>query len=251
MEFNSLNNSSVRLRNMILEADDIVAFTGAGISTESGIPDFRSPTGLWSRMEPIQFAEFLNSEEARLEDWRRRFIMNKEFAQAKPNEGHLALARLEEAGKLACTITQNIDGLHQRSGLSTDKVIELHGNATYGTCLECGEPASLSDIQHMISETGKSPRCTRCNGLIKAAVISFGQAMPQREMTQAMHQAADCDLFIVLGSSLVVYPAANLPQIAKQSGAQLVIINRDATPLDRLADLCIHDEIGLAMAQIP
>ncbi|WP_319532093.1 Sir2 family NAD-dependent protein deacetylase [uncultured Cohaesibacter sp.] len=250
MDCNSYDEKHARLIDMINEAERIVAFTGAGISTESGIPDFRSPNGLWSQMDPIMYDDFVASEETRLEDWRRRFIMNKDFAIAKPNEGHLALARLAQSGKLISTITQNIDGLHQKSGLSDEQVIEIHGNCTYGACLDCEEPVDLHWVERQIKATGATPRCSKCGGLIKAAIISFGQAMPQDKMHRAMQDAADCDLFIVLGSSLQVYPAANLPQIAKHHDAQLVIINRDPTPFDGLADLYIHGEIGTTMQGI-
>lgn len=239
-----------QLQTLIDESSSIVAFTGAGISTESGIPDFRSPNGIWSKMEPIQFADFVRSEAARREDWRRRFIMNEEFAIAEANEGHKALVRLQAKGKLACTITQNIDGLHQKSGLSEDHVIEIHGNSTYGSCLDCCAPMSLSEAKAQIEMHDKAPRCDICGGLVKAAVISFGQAMPEDKMNDALAHIQMCDLMIVLGSSLVVYPAASLPEIAKRNGARLVIINRDPTPLDDMADLCVHGEIGKVMQSI-
>nr|WP_319389288.1 Sir2 family NAD-dependent protein deacetylase [uncultured Cohaesibacter sp.] len=244
MDFNSPKLIADELMALIEHSDHIVAFTGAGISTESGIPDFRSPKGLWAQMEPIMFDDFISSEETRLEDWRRRFIQNEEFLKSEPNEGHKALVRLEKRAKLSCTITQNIDGLHQRSGLPTDKIIEIHGNGTFATCLDCHAVVTLVDAEQHIKMHGTSPTCPRCGGIVKTAIINFGQAMPEEEMRQAMHQAGDCDLFIVLGSSLVVYPAAGLPQIAKQHGARLVIINRDPTPLDELADMSIQHEIG-------
>ena len=251
MNFNSSNSCSEQLLEMIHDARRIVAFTGAGISTESGVPDFRSPKGLWSQMEPIYFDDFVSSEETRLEDWRRRFIQNEEFAAAQPNEGHLALTRLHEQGKLSSVVTQNIDGLHQRSGLPADKVIEIHGNATYGACLDCKQTMSLADAKTIIDKTGHAPHCPSCDGLVKAAIINFGQMMPEEEMMRAVEEASHCELFVVLGSSLVVYPAAGLPQIAKQNGAELIIINRDPTPMDEIADLCINDEIGAVMKQIP
>nr|WP_321457265.1 Sir2 family NAD-dependent protein deacetylase [uncultured Cohaesibacter sp.] len=250
MNFNSPEIFAEQLAELIEHSDHIVAFTGAGISTESGIPDFRSPNGLWAKMEPIMFDDFVSNEETRLEDWRRRFIQNEEFLQSEPNEGHLALVRLAERGKLDCVITQNIDGLHQRSGLSPDKVIEIHGNGTFATCLDCHEPMSLAVAKSHIEETASAPTCPRCGGLVKTAIINFGQAMPEQEMMSAMQLSGDCDLFIVLGSSLVVYPAAGLPQIAKQHGAKLVIINRDPTPLDELADICGQLEIGAVMKHV-
>ncbi|SNY93527.1 NAD-dependent deacetylase [Cohaesibacter sp. ES.047] len=250
MDCKSHDEKLALLGEMIEEAETIVAFTGAGISTESGIPDFRSPNGLWSQMDPIMFDDFVASEETRLEDWRRRFIMNKDFAVAKPNEGHKALVRMAKSGKLISTITQNIDGLHQRSGLPEHDVVEIHGNSTYGACLECDSQVDLKTVRRTIDETGASPRCDHCGGLVKAAIINFGQAMPEAKMHRAMQDAADCDLFIVLGSSLQVYPAANLPQIAKHHDARLVIINRDPTPFDRIADLYIHGEIGSTLKTI-
>nr|WP_321444741.1 Sir2 family NAD-dependent protein deacetylase [uncultured Cohaesibacter sp.] len=244
------DHESKQLQGLIDEAKSIVAFTGAGISTESGIPDFRSPNGIWSKMEPIQFGDFVRSEQARLEDWRRRFVMNEEFRIAEPNEGHKALVRLAEVGKLSCAITQNIDGLHQKSGLSDDLVIEIHGNSTYGSCLDCNQTMSLETAKAHIDNHAKAPCCPSCGGLVKAAVISFGQAMPEDKMQDALTHIQKCDLLIVMGSSLVVYPAARLPEIAKHYGAKLVIINRDPTPLDDLADLCVHGEIGPVMQSI-
>nr|WP_321463946.1 Sir2 family NAD-dependent protein deacetylase [uncultured Cohaesibacter sp.] len=250
MDCNSPEQIAEQLIDMIDHSDHVIAFTGAGISTESGIPDFRSPDGLWSQMEPIMFDDFISDEATRLEDWRRRFIQNEEFLKAEPNEGHLALVRLEKRGKLVSTITQNIDGLHQRSGLDPHNVIEIHGNGTFATCLDCHAEMTLADAKSHIEAKGTSPKCPHCGGIVKTAIINFGQAMPEAEMMQAMRLSGDCDLFIVLGSSLVVYPAAGLPQIAKQHGASLVIINRDPTPLDQLADLSIQHEIGSIMKQI-
>lgn len=250
MNINSASNTKAQLQEMIRDADDITILTGAGISTESGIPDFRSPGGIWSKMEPIQFGDFVRSEAARLEDWRRRFKMNEDFSAAHPNEGHKAIARLAEQGRLRRVVTQNIDGLHQKSGLPEDLILEIHGNSTYATCLDCNAHHELDYARQAIEATGKAPTCRACGGLIKAAVISFGQAMPQDKMQKAIEDAGRCDLFIVIGSSLVVYPVASLPEIASRSGAELVIINRDSTPYDGMADLVIHDEIGPLMADL-
>lgn len=238
------------LFEMIEQAHRITVFTGAGISTESGIPDYRSVGGLWSQMEPIQFNDFLTSEQARLEDWRRRFMLNEDFARAQPNAGHLALVRLYEAGKLLQVITQNIDGLHQKSGLPDAAINEIHGNSTYATCLECGEPYQMDWARNYIDKEQKSPTCSRCSGIVKAAVISFGQPMPEAKMRLAQKACLDCDLFMVLGSSLVVYPAAALPQIARQNGAQLIIINRESTPQDQDSDCVIHAEIGPSLERL-
>jgi NAD-dependent deacetylase len=237
------NEDIVALQRLIAVSKHIVALTGAGISTESGIPDFRSPGGIWARMQPITYQEFVASEQARLEDWRRRFVMNESFARAKPNAGHFGLTRLAESGKLRAVITQNIDGLHQRAGLPQDHLIELHGNSTRGKCLQCQEPMSLAEVRQKIEATRAAPRCP-CGGVVKAAVISFGQRMPEEEMAKSQAVAATADLFLVLGSSLIVQPAASLPLVALRSGATLVIINRDTTPLDDAAHLVVRKQIG-------
>ncbi|MBV6657288.1 MAG: Sir2 family NAD-dependent protein deacetylase [Devosiaceae bacterium] len=242
-----VNGSAADLGQALAGADRIVAFTGAGISTESGIPDYRSPNGIWAQMAPITYQQFVASEDARLEDWRRRMVMNEDFAAASPNAGHLGLARLHEMGKLSCVITQNIDGLHLRSGVPNDRVIELHGNATYGACLDCEAPMPLRAVKAWLADTGASPKCPSCGGLVKAAVISFGQSLREESLARAVASVQACDLLLVLGSSLVVEPAASLPRLAKASGATLVIVNQTATPLDPLADLLVSGGIGPAM----
>ncbi len=231
------------------ETGRIVVMSGAGISTESGIPDYRSPKGLWSKSEPIQFQDFVAYEDVRLEDWRQRFIQAREFNAAKPNVGHLAVAKLVELGRVELVITQNIDGLHERSGVPRDRLVELHGNGTYATCLDCGKRAELFDQEPIVQE-GKSPRCPACGGLLKGAIVNFGQSMPVQETELAIAAAEHCDCFVVLGSSLVVHPAAQIPAIAAQAGARLIIINRDETPLDRMAQEVIRIPIGLTMQAI-
>jgi len=238
------------LRRMIERARNIVGFTGAGISTESGIPDFRSPGGIWSRMKPIEFADFLASAEARRESWRRKFASEETMRRATPNAGHRALARLVEQGRMSAVITQNIDGLHQASGVPDDKVIELHGNATYAACLDCRRRYELDWVREIFAVGERLPHCTECGGMIKTATISFGQAMPEAEMERARQAALAADLFIVLGSSLVVYPAAGFPVMAKRNGARLVIVNREPTEQDELADLVINAEIGATMSRV-
>jgi NAD-dependent deacetylase len=233
-----------RLREMIGSAKRIVAFTGAGISTESGIPDFRSPGGIWTRYKPIYFDDFMASEEMRREAWRRKFATEETLTKAEPNAGHRALAKLVEQGRMSAIITQNIDGLHQRSGVPDSKVIELHGNSTYAACLDCGHRYELEPIRKAFLGHGKLPLCEKCEGIVKTATISFGQAMPEIEMVRAQEETLACDLFIVLGSSLVVYPAAGFPPLAKRNGAKLVILNREPTDQDAAADLVIHNEIG-------
>ncbi len=237
-------DSTTRLAELITQSQRIVAFTGAGISTESGIPDFRSPGGIWSRMQPIDFRDFINSVDMRREAWRRKAVIDRDFHQAAPNRGHRALAALVARGVMSAIITQNIDGLHQASGVPSDKVIELHGNGTYATCLDCGRRYELAPIMAAFERDESLPVCDECSGIIKSATISFGQAMPEAAMARAQAESTSCDLFMVLGSSLVVYPAAGFPALAKRRGAKLVIINREATDQDGSADLVVHEEIG-------
>jgi NAD-dependent deacetylase len=232
------------LAEAIAQARHAVVFTGAGISTESGIPDFRSPGGIWTRMAPIDFADFLASEEARRETWRRRFAMDETLRTATPNRGHRAVAELVRRGKVAAVITQNIDGLHQASGIAEDRVIELHGNSTYAHCLDCKARYELDALRIAFARDGAAPLCDACGGFVKTATISFGQAMPPEPMRRAETETLAADLFIVAGSSLVVYPAAGFPELAKRNGASLVIINREPTGLDRIADLVLNRAIG-------
>ncbi len=237
------------LKQLLADAERIVAFTGAGISTESGIPDFRSPGGIWSRMKPIEFGNFLASDEARRESWRRKFASEATMRAATPNAGHRALVRLYEQGKLQAVITQNIDGLHQASGLPDTNVIELHGNGTYAACLQCAQRYELEWVREIFSAGERLPVCRSCGGIVKTATISFGQSMPEAAMEQAHEVTRRADLFVVLGSSLVVYPAAGFPILAKRNGARLAIVNRDATEQDAIADLVVHDEIGPTLSR--
>ena len=235
------------LRRMIAASRRAVVFTGAGISTESGIPDFRSPTGIWTQMKPVYFQDFIASREMRREAWRRKFASDPTLRAAEPNRGHRAVARLVREGKVSAVITQNIDGLHQASGVPDDKVIELHGNSTYAHCLECGERYGLDELRAAFERDGDVPDCAACHGLIKTATISFGQAMPEAAMIRAEAETLAADLCIVLGSSLVVYPAAGFPEMARRNGARLVIVNNEETGLDHLADLVIRRGIGEVM----
>lgn len=244
-----MNQHISRLSMLLAECKRAVAFTGAGISTESGIPDFRSPGGIWSRLQPIPFQDFLSSADLRREAWRRKAVIDRDFVAAQPNRGHQALAALVRRGVLSVIITQNIDGLHQASGVPAEQVIELHGNATYASCLECGCRYELAPIMAAFAIDERLPVCAVCNGIIKTATISFGQSMPPAAMARAQAETLACDLFIVLGSSLVVYPAAGFPALAKRRGAQLVIINREPTDQDDSADLVVHSEIGPTLAQ--
>jgi NAD-dependent deacetylase len=239
-----------QLKRLIEAAGNIVIFTGAGISTESGIPDFRSPGGLWTKYAPIDFRDFMASEDMRRESWRRKFAMDEVMTKAEPNRGHRAVDKLVRLGKCTHVITQNVDGLHQVSGVPEQKIIELHGNSTYATCLECGERYELAEIREIFSTDETLPECHACGGIIKTATISFGQSMPEAEMERAQAATFDADLFIAIGSSLVVYPAAAFPEIAKRNGAKLVILNREETGLDPLADLVVHEEIGDCLGQV-
>jgi len=241
------DNGIAALTRLIERAKRAVVFTGAGISTESGIPDFRSPGGIWTQMAPIYFDEFLASEEARRETWRRRFAMEDIFKAAEPNRGHRAVDALVRRGKVAAVITQNIDGLHQASGIPPAKIVELHGNTTYATCLDCGERYEIADLRAVFERDGAVPPCDKCLGHVKTATVSFGQAMPVLAMQRAEQETLAADLCIVLGSSLVVYPAAGFPELAKRNGAALVIVNREPTGLDDLADLVLHRPIGDTM----
>jgi NAD-dependent deacetylase len=232
------------LKTLLDECRRVVLFTGAGISTESGIPDFRSPHGIWSKFTPVYYQDFVASQDARREAWRRKLVIDRDMQDAEPNRGHRAVAELIRRNDVNCVITQNIDGLHQKSGIPDDRVIELHGNSTYATCLDCGSRHELAPILAEFARDESLPACIKCNGLVKTATVSFGQAMPPMEMARAESEALGCDLFLAVGSSLVVFPAAGFPILAKQNGARLVIINREPTDMDGLADLVINDEIG-------
>ncbi|MBD3647739.1 MAG: NAD-dependent deacetylase [Pseudomonadales bacterium] len=239
-----MDEQILELRNLINASRRAVVFTGAGISTESGIPDFRGPQGVWKTNTPIDFGDFISSEEVRRESWRRRFSGENRMAQAEPNAGHIAVTRLVQAGKVSHIITQNVDGLHQKSGTPDEQVIELHGNASYAHCLDCGKRYEFDDLRARFELDETPPYCDECNGIIKSATISFGQAMPVHEMQRAEEATLACDLFIAIGSSLVVYPAAGFPRLAKQNGANLVIINNEPTDLDPVCDLVLHRPIG-------
>jgi len=231
------------LSHLINVADRIVLFTGAGISTESGIPDFRSPGGIWTKQTPIDFSDFMRSDNARRETWRRRFAMEPILRQAVPNRGHRAVAELIRTGKASAVITQNIDGLHQDSGVPDDKVIELHGNTTYAHCLECGSRYEIEALRVDFESDRIVPHCA-CGGWVKTATISFGQSMPVNEMRRAEKETLLGDLFIAIGSSLVVYPAAGFPELAKHNGSALVILNLQPTGLYEIADLVLNRSIG-------
>jgi NAD-dependent deacetylase len=242
-----LQTAIAELDRLIVGAKATVPFTGAGISTECGIPDFRSPGGIWTKMAPIQFDDFMRSKTMRDESWRRRFAMQDHFGGAKPGRGHRALASLYQRGKSLGVITQNIDNLHQASGIPHECVVELHGNTTYATCLDCAKRYELAWVRERFETSGEAPDCPDCAGYIKTATVSFGQAMPQEAMQRAEELTLSCDLFLAIGSSLVVWPAAGFPLMAKRNGARLAIINREPTDFDDAADLVVRHDIGAAL----
>jgi NAD-dependent deacetylase len=236
----------------IVNSKNIVVFVGAGLSTESGIPDFRSPGGVWEKYNPedFYFQNFLSSESSREKYWQMATEMYDSMKDARPNAGHFAIAELEKLGKLDCLITQNIDGLHFKAGNSEGRVLELHGTAMHVTCLSCHKRYERDDIQVRLTKGDRAPRCDACKGFLKPATISFGQSMPERETAEAYKRSGACDLFVVIGSSLVVQPAAYMPVTAKRAGAKLVIINRDETACDELADIIVNGPAGPTMAAI-
>jgi NAD-dependent deacetylase len=237
---------------LIREAEKILVFSGAGVSTESGISDFRSPGGVWSKYDPsdFYFDKIISDEKARAKYWQMSTEFYQVMKDAVPNRAHLAIKTLEDAGKLIAIVTQNIDRLHHRAGNTPDKIIEIHGTAFSVSCLSCGKTYDRDDIEARISSGVKVPYCDECSGILKPDTISFGQAMPQDKMAQALTHARECDLCIALGSSLVVYPAASVPAHAVESGAKLMIINRDETPLDSMADVVVHEPVSKALGEM-
>ena len=237
-------------RKLVSAASRIVGFTGAGISTESGVPDFRSPDGVWAQNRTVDFQEFVASEAGRIEYWRQKAAAWPAMRDAQPNAGHRAFVELHKQGRLEALITQNIERLHQRSGLPADKVLELHGTTTEAVCLTCGDRITSDEACRRIEVGEKAPRCRRCDGFLKPATISFGQSMPHDVMVQAQVATETCDLLIAVGSSLVVAPAASIPRVARQAGARLIIVNRDPTPLDGIADAVVRGEIGAILPEL-
>ncbi len=236
-----------RLEQALASATRAVAFTGAGLSTESGVPDYRSPGSPWMRHKPIPYADFLADADQRAEAWRRKFAMDDLYAGARPSRGHRALASLAAAGRIVAVITQNIDNLHQASGLPAGRLIELHGNGSYAACLTCRHRFELPEVRQAFEASGIAPACCWCGGMVKSATVSFGQALPSAVLRAAQEATLDCDLFVVVGSSLVVHPAAILPALARRNGARLVILNGEATPLDGEADLVLRGDIGTVL----
>lgn len=239
-----------RAAALVRKSSRIVVFTGAGISTESGIPDFRSAGGIWSRYQPVEYGDFLSSHAARERYWTRSRETYPMLAQAQPNAAHHAVVELERMGKLDCVITQNVDGLHQKAGTSQEKVIELHGNTHWVVCIDCSHRSPREQWQPVLQSGAAVLACPDCGGMLKVLTVSFGQPMPERETTQAERRSRLCDLFIAVGSSLVVYPAAQMPVYALDSGARLVVINMTETYVDGMADVVVRDKAGIAMAGI-
>lgn len=247
---NEFTQAIDHFRALLKTSQRAVVFTGAGISTESGIPDFRGPNGLWTRFKPIYFDDFVASAAVRQSSWQQWFESGHDWLAATPNDGHLAVATLVAKGKVTAVITQNVDNLHQASGVPAGQVIELHGNATYAKCLSCQRSVEMDAVAQEFRETGAVGPCSQCGGIIKSATVSFGEMMPPEPMQSAEEATLACDLLIVLGSSLTVYPAAGFPEIARERGATLVIVNNEATDLDAQADLVIHAGIGETMKAV-
>ena len=235
---------------MVQQSQRTVIFTGAGMSTECGIPDFRSPGGFWTRHKPIRFQEFVASEETRREAWSRFFAISDTISKAVPGPGHRAVAELVARGHVSRVITQNIDGMHARAGVPPDRIIEIHGNATYAACLACGMRHELDRLRAGLDAGGPVPTCEACGGIVKSATIAFGQPMPDQPMADARAAALNADLFIAAGSSLQVFPAAGFPVLAAQNRTPLAILNRQPTGLDGLARIVIHAEIETVLPRL-
>ncbi len=237
---------------LLSQSSRVVVFTGAGISTESGLSDFRSPGGLWENYDPSEFTfdRIVSDKRIREKYWQFQKVLWPEIVQAQPNAAHLGIVELDRMKKLDCVITQNIDGLHQKAGLANEKVIEIHGTNRWVMCLSCAKRYPREEIQQRLENGENDPSCDECGGILKPATISFGQAMPVKETQLAEEKSASCDLFLVIGSSLVVYPAAQMPVLAKKSGAKLIIINATSTPHSDRADLIIQEKAGETMARI-
>ena len=240
-----------RLADLIVKAERVVVFTGAGISTESGIPDFRSPGGIWERFDPEDFTyqRLMSSPETR-KKWWQLFQERGLTTDAEPNPAHLALAELDKLGKLDCVITQNIDNLHQKGGLPDDKVFELHGNMSWIVCLSCGRRYPTEQIRARLDKGEEIPECEDCHGILKPDIVLFGETLPEKVLEEATRRSSHADLFMVIGSTLIVYPAAYMPVYAVDSGAKLVIINLSSTPMDKQATVLIKAKAGETMSEV-
>ncbi len=238
--------------DMIVDSEKVVVFTGAGFSTESDVPDFRGPQGVWSKFDPseLNLPNFLRSEEIREKYWQVHKMFWETVREAKPNSGHYAINELHNMGKLDCIITQNTDGLHQKAGVPDEKVLELHGTMHWADCLDCQRRYPREEVHQKMLDGEAVPRCDTCKGILKPATVAYGQAMPERETRESEARSAACDLFLAAGSSLVVYPAAQMPIIAKRGGAKLVILNIGETPHDHYADIVIGEKTGETLSLI-
>ena len=244
-------NKYKEIIKLIASSNKIIVLTGAGISTESGLPDFRSKDGFWTKNKPIQFEEFIDDEEKQRLSWRRNIELHKILKEINPNIGHTLVEKIINLNnKENCLITQNIDGLHQRSGVPDYKIIEIHGNAIESKCLNCGKKADILDFHAAIRANDPLPKCNNCGGIVKVATISFGQPMNENDMLRASNLSSECDLMIVMGSSLSVMPAGQIPNLAIQSGAKLVILNREETIYDAIADIVINDELKTICSEL-
>jgi len=251
MEEQNLDTLAEKVADLIINAKKLVVFTGAGISTESGIPDFRSPGGIWSRFDPEDFTyqKFVSDPEARRKQW-QMLGEGHLTTGAKPNPAHYAIAELDRLGRLDCVITQNVDNLHQKAGVPDDKVFELHGNVLWAVCLSCGQRYPFEQIKARLDEGEQIPDCEACHGMLKPNAVLFGEQLPSEVLAEATNRSSNCDLFIVVGSTLVVYPAAYMPIYAVQAGAKLVIVNLSSTPMDGEAAVLIRAKAGEAMSRI-
>jgi len=246
-----LDTLADRVADLILNAKRVVVFTGAGISTESGMPDFRSPGGIWGRFDPAEFVyqRLIRKPKARKKWW--QVLRERDLITGvKPNPAHYAIAELNKLGKLDCVITQNVDNLHQAAGLPDDKVFELHGNLRWVVCLSCGKRYPMEQIKARLDEGEEIPDCETCHGILKPDIVLFGEMLPEKALKEATSRSQRADLFIVIGSTLIVYPAAYMPAYALDSGAKLVIINLSPTPLDNQAAVLVRAKAGEAMAKV-
>jgi NAD-dependent deacetylase len=244
-----MNDKIIRIAEKIKEGGKNVVFTGAGISTESGIPDYRSQGGIWDKFRPVYFDEFMSSKDSRVEYWRRWEELYQGITQAVPNPAHMSLARLNELGLLQAVVTQNIDGLHQASGVPDDKIVELHGNTCRIRCMSCQKISPIDGVQERLSSGDRAPQCD-CGGFLKPDTISFGQSMPAAEVEKSVIISSQCDCFLIVGSTLLVQPAAQMPVYAKNNGAFLAIVNLSETPCDSMCDVLIREKAGNVLQQI-
>lgn len=244
-----MNNKISLIARKIAESGKNIIFTGAGISTESGIPDFRSKGGIWDKFQPVYFDEFMSSKKARIQYWRRKSELYHDLMEAKPNAAHISIVKLYEMGLLESVITQNIDGLHQKAGLPNEKVIELHGNTCRVRCMSCNKIISIQEAQNRLKAGDLAPEC-ECGGFLKPDTVSFGQAMPVKEMQKATELSRSCAFFMVVGSTLLVHPAALMPEYASEQGAFLAIINLSETPCDEICNVVIRGKAGEELPKI-